>query len=220
MKTELKKAGCPSKKISFEEILRIIRKAKVDDKAYSRLLKDFDEVLKNSSSWRNSLLVFPCKQSIKVVETYGVHVWTYGETPREKAKYFAPHLNKEIGCVFEIDCVVRVRDGGEKIKRISSPTGISEDEIERRVDSFLKNSGRIKDFQSNDNVKEHGMILFILTKESRAGTCVTEVNLGRSNTYLRNIAKGLDNSRDLAKRMDGKTFDKLKKLDDEYALTT
>ena len=167
----------------------------------------------------NSLLVFPCKDSIKDVETYGVHVGTYGRTPRKKTKYFAPSFEKKISFVFEIDCVVRVTDGGGKTERIYSQKEISEDEIKRRVDSFLKNSERIKDFQGNEEnekvkkVKKHGMCLFLLNKESRVGTSVTEVKLGRANArYLRNIAKGLSNSRELAKRMKRKTFDHLYRI--------
>ena len=118
--------------------------------------------------------------------------------------------------MFEIDCVVRVKeDEKRKFEEIYKQKKISEDEIKRRVDSFLNSSGRIKHFRTNDNLIKHGMCLLLLKKESKADTHVTEVNLGQARIYLPNIAKGLNHSKDLAKRMRGKTFDQLKKLDSE-----
>ena len=90
------------KKITFETILKSIRNAKIDDKAYNLLLDDFDKALlkRNPLNWVNSLLVFPCRESIDQVNEHGVHAWTYGQTPSTKTKYFAPHLkNRYPACL-------------------------------------------------------------------------------------------------------------------------
>ena len=212
----IKEKGMSFKKITFEKLLSIIRNAKIDDKVYSLLLGDFDEVLKkrDPGNWKNSLFAFPCLESIEDVKNYGVHVGTYGKTPSKKTKYFAPSFEKKISCVFEIDCVVRVRDEKREPEIIHNQKKISEDEIKMRVDSFLDDSGRRGHFQSKDKVKKHGMCLFLLNKESMEDTCVTEANLSQGGIYLYNIAKGLNNSKDLAKRMDGKTFYQLKESEE------
>ena len=197
--------------ITFESLLSNLKSVEkeVNNLVYSKFLKEFETFLENESllpKWKYLLDVVNCANSIEQVEK-GFYSCpnTGGSYNHRRAKYFAPYKNKRVKSVYEIECVVVVKNSAKEPEIDSieyNNTDISENKINERVkDYFNKFSDKVEGFDPQ---------IFLLSEKSETDFIKKSPGgLFGSKKYFWGISRNLTNNsrEELAKFLRGREWE-------------
>lgn len=200
--------GIILKPISFEYLISAIEE--VEKSEYLEdLFNDFRAFLDSNGllpQWKYLLDVVNCAGSINEVKA-GFYACPDrgGNYSHSRAKYFGPYKNKEVSEIREIIAVLGVSRNLEEINiRWNNSTQTSESLINTAKDKLNSNPERIAEN------RETPLLIFLLgegyetkfIKASKGGALW-------SKKYFRNIARDVENAKDLAKKLNGKDMDQM-----------
>ena len=188
--------------ITFKELLESLKSVEkeVDSSVYTEFLEEFENFLKKESllpAWEHLLEVVNCTNSIEQVKK-GFYSCpnTGGPYNHNRAKYFAPYKDKKVQFIYEIDCVVIVKDSSSSkgfevgATKYKNKKDISKAKLDERVREYFNSFPEVK-----NELNEHDLQIFLLSGGSE--TNFVKGSLGGlfgSKKYFWDISKKLDNN--------------------------
>ena len=193
------------KPISFEELLKQLKSVRSSE-SFKKIINEFEIYLDTKNvlpRWKYLLDVVNCAGSFQEIEA-NIYICpdTGGSYSHRRAKYLAPYTNKRVTKIFEVRAVVSIQqelgEGNVKWNNSGEPEQVLIEEAREAIRRF--------EFRINEN-KTLPLQVFLLTNGEP--TCFEKTSPGGmfgSKKYFWNIALDCQNSQELAKFLDGKSW--------------
>lgn len=191
--------------ISFEELLKQLKSVRSSE-SFKKVIDEFEIYLDTKNvlpRWKYLLEIVNCAGLYHEIEE-NVYLCpdTGGSRSHRRAKYLAPYANKKVTKIFEVRAVVSIQqelgEGNVKWNNSGEPEQVLIEEAREAIRRF--------ELRINEN-KTLPLQVFLLTNGEP--TCFTKTSPGGMfgpKKYFWNIALDCQNSQELAKFLDGKSW--------------
>jgi len=192
--------------ITFENLVDNIKNATVSER-FQAVLSEFEVYLDANGylpKWKWLLDVVNCGKSLPEIEQ-GVYMCPDRGASycHRRAKYFGPYADKCVKSIFQIDALVSIAEGLSEPKVKWNNIKTDKEKLIQRAISAIKNcEGRI---QENQNTP---LQVFLLSQRASTNFLKSSpYGMQATKKYFWNIAVGCNTSEDLAKKLNGQTWE-------------
>lgn len=201
-----KERGIILQPITFEDFVEVLENVKSSN-SFNNMLEEFKGYLDRNGhlpKWKYLLDVISCSRSINEIDEY-VYICpdTGGAYSHRRAKYFGPYSNKRVLRIFEIDAVISIDEMFSNYSLKWNNTKEEKEKLYKRA----KEKVELFEYRVKEN-KTTPLQVFLLSKPQKTNFYKSSSGgMIQSKKYFWDIAKGCNNSEELAKKLENTAWE-------------